>query len=1401
MAIYEIDGSTYELPDDVKGEVLNKTLQSLAKPAEKSAPQAPANDPDANVKKFLNVLGKAEGAGYNTIVGGSSFSDYSAHPGIVGLVTAEGPSTAAGKYQITKTTYDRKASELGITDFSPESQDRIAIALIEEKNALEDIRNGDFNSAINKLGGVWASLPSSPYSQPKKSAEWMQAQLNSDQPISTATTFSDSPAAPVARGWTVRKNVDPSTLNSDGDWLRASKMLYQLAKGDEFVGSDKEAAEWGKDYMGYFNFNLPVMAAYAADISMNGTQEQKEAFLYMMDTYDNTQWSWEGAGRAAAGIFTDPTTYLGLGSLGIGTVAKFAGAESAKQGAKSVLLKSLGRTGIAAGIEGGIYGATTETIRQGVEVSAGRRDSVDLGDVATSAGVTAVGGVVLGTAADAAVSKIAGLVKKPVVEVGKPEIRINDPEIPGASPSSVAETPNSTSTIAPEGTIAKVDGLPPSETPKAADDLPNVFESNRPLGETLTPEEIAQATARKQEGRLPEDDIIPKFPEDAPPVEVRVPEMNTGLRSTPMAMDDLTKLGGEVSAQLKVLSNDDLGRAMEQFRTNSGNYSIEENRIIGRGIQMAADELRIKQAEILKKINSPNVKPDDIPKLQAELDAIETRMVPLELADDAFGSMAGSILRQRQEGLPGVTGMSVESIMKETGVSRKEAELAYIKAIGEAQQSAESQKIIKDLDAQIDQALKENRLGDAMKIASMKYRHLESLADASVKGGSSFMQKLSELAISNVFSVSTLIVNVVPSGLKTVVVPLVKLLVTNPLEKANRVEMAATYSGMKSSLGGAWRAAKAAYRYEQAILTRDGTRLLEGELAMTGRKAGVLRFFPRVLNASDELLSQINYRGFISGKIAGDAYVEGAEKGLTGKALNEYVAKEVEQAMTAAFKPESGDVLVRPIINKGINLGFTGEKLAKFVEKEAMRDPEALRHGNSEDALNYVRDVLYKRRFSGEGKVSQAAREYERMTNKFSSMKFVLGQLFFRTPVRVFEEGVRLTPGVQILAPGFISDLAGKNGELRQVRAQGEAMVSLAMAGTVLSLYSQGRITGDGAYNDWKQQRARGDTDKAPPYTIKMSDGTYWSYRNFDPIATPIKIMVNGFERMHKLDVRRAQGEFVDASAYDNAMAYISVGTTAIASAIRDANLVAGLNTTIKWVENLSDPEAKEDATIKLFGEKLALLVPNTLTKIAKTNDPTIKDPVTFWQVVETRLAAVGFDKADVKPSFAYDAVGNPRQITDTDALWSLFTTVTPSELQKGRTADDIYTLNELDRLSAVTGTTFALPFKHPKTGDLDYRSVMTVDGKQTMYDRWNQLYNELQPGSVLKPYLESELPDGTFKEKGLRVNLVREQMNNLWNIAHIQLMAEQQPVIDRMINEILRKTQSKFGSNDFKQN
>jgi muramidase (phage lysozyme) len=153
---------------------LNPYLSGIESSSPAKSSSYSRSQEDANIQGYLANLSKAEKADYNTIVGGGTFEDYSKHPGVVGVTTKEGPSTAAGRYQITKTTYDQYAKKLGITDFSPESQDKIALELIKDNNALEDVKKGDYQSANAKLGGVWASLPSSKYNQPKRSHTWVE---------------------------------------------------------------------------------------------------------------------------------------------------------------------------------------------------------------------------------------------------------------------------------------------------------------------------------------------------------------------------------------------------------------------------------------------------------------------------------------------------------------------------------------------------------------------------------------------------------------------------------------------------------------------------------------------------------------------------------------------------------------------------------------------------------------------------------------------------------------------------------------------------------------------------------------------------------------------------------------------------------------------------------------------------------------------------------------------------------------------------------------------------------------------------------------------------------------------------------------------------------------------------
>mgnify|MGYP004452895425 FL=1 len=130
------------------------------------------------VQEFLGLLKQSEGTagkgdnGYNVGFGGNLFSSYNDHPRQRKTFRqTDGRSnvtTAAGAYQFLGSTWDDVSKSLGLKDFSPANQDKAAIELIRRGGALDNVLTGDFQGAINKLGSTWASLPSSPYAQPKR---------------------------------------------------------------------------------------------------------------------------------------------------------------------------------------------------------------------------------------------------------------------------------------------------------------------------------------------------------------------------------------------------------------------------------------------------------------------------------------------------------------------------------------------------------------------------------------------------------------------------------------------------------------------------------------------------------------------------------------------------------------------------------------------------------------------------------------------------------------------------------------------------------------------------------------------------------------------------------------------------------------------------------------------------------------------------------------------------------------------------------------------------------------------------------------------------------------------------------------------------------------------------------
>lgn len=145
-----------------------------------------------NVQAFLGMLRDAEGtaneadesAAYRTRFGGRVDPDLDLNSAPTferkkftqtdGKVNS---SSATGAYQFMPKTWNGLQKQYGFTDFSPRTQDLAAIALLKQNGALKHIVAGDFDTALKKAGGTWASLPTSPYKQHKRSNEFVANSL------------------------------------------------------------------------------------------------------------------------------------------------------------------------------------------------------------------------------------------------------------------------------------------------------------------------------------------------------------------------------------------------------------------------------------------------------------------------------------------------------------------------------------------------------------------------------------------------------------------------------------------------------------------------------------------------------------------------------------------------------------------------------------------------------------------------------------------------------------------------------------------------------------------------------------------------------------------------------------------------------------------------------------------------------------------------------------------------------------------------------------------------------------------------------------------------------------------------------------------------------------------------
>ena len=123
-----------------------------------------------------NAIKRAEGSDYNVMFGGGRFNDYSKHPDKV-IRSGGYSSAAAGIGQFMPKTWAGAQKALGLSDFSPQNQDRALAYLARERlmpvGGLAALSKQGMSPQVQaRLAPEWASFPTmggaSYYGQPVK---------------------------------------------------------------------------------------------------------------------------------------------------------------------------------------------------------------------------------------------------------------------------------------------------------------------------------------------------------------------------------------------------------------------------------------------------------------------------------------------------------------------------------------------------------------------------------------------------------------------------------------------------------------------------------------------------------------------------------------------------------------------------------------------------------------------------------------------------------------------------------------------------------------------------------------------------------------------------------------------------------------------------------------------------------------------------------------------------------------------------------------------------------------------------------------------------------------------------------------------------------------------------------
>tara|TARA_B100000795_G_scaffold270009_1_gene261839 strand:- start:1525 stop:5763 length:4239 start_codon:yes stop_codon:yes gene_type:complete len=194
-------------------------------------------------------------------------------------------------------------------------------------------------------------------------------------------------AAEMAQGMPARSLESiRSTLSAEKD----SEAAYQAQHIQSL--SDGDFTRESLDWLGTTRWNMVKTGELAFSVG-GWSDEEQQALVRLMANYEELPTSWKTTGRAAAGLASDPTTYIGL-SFVLNALSKIVLKPIAGALVRS-LMKTTAGAGTVGAVEVGGYMGVDNLLNQKIDVETGQRDDYNYLETAAYTAAGAAGGYLI----------------------------------------------------------------------------------------------------------------------------------------------------------------------------------------------------------------------------------------------------------------------------------------------------------------------------------------------------------------------------------------------------------------------------------------------------------------------------------------------------------------------------------------------------------------------------------------------------------------------------------------------------------------------------------------------------------------------------------------------------------------------------------------------------------------------------------------------------------------------------------------------------------------------------------------------------------------------------------------------------------------------------------------------